>query len=192
MGEHFTFDASAPSIRFIEAVGTSSTYSYHGKSRGGGAIMLVEVGAPVCVCKGKAQGGSINGIPWSNNCHQYPDTTIARDHNPSCSIETYAGGMICCHHGVFLLDAEQEIPPATFRFRMKYRFYYEDPQAVSDSGIVPSLYPGLKYQNSFFMFRETEVAHGEYDIPKCAAGTPVDECVHTIVGNFKVKEAMHE
>ena len=50
------------------------------------------------MCKGATQSGSINGIPWSNNCQPYPATTILRDHNPSCSVDTYQGGMICCHH----------------------------------------------------------------------------------------------
>mgnify|MGYP004298015877 CR=1 FL=1 len=45
----------------------------------------------MCVCRGKTQGGSINGIPWSNNCEPFPATTILRDHNPSCAIETYGG-----------------------------------------------------------------------------------------------------
>ena len=190
---HYTFDARAPSVPFIEAVGTTATYQYHGKSRGGGAVMMVEAGAPVCVCKGKTQGGSINGIPWSNNCHAYPDTTILRDHNPSCSIETYGGGMICCHHGIFLLDADQEVPAPTFRFRMKYRFYYEDPaDPASQTGVGATALPGVSYQNSFFMFRETEIAHGEYDVPKCGAGTAPEDCVHTVIGHFQMKDAMHE
>lgn len=190
---HFTFDPTVSSLPFIEAVGTTPAFQYHGQSRGGGTIIMVEEGAPVCVCRGKSQGGSINGIPWSNNCHAYPDTTILRDHNPSCSIETYGGGMICCHHGIFLLDQEQTVPAPTFRFRMKFRFYYEDPaDKAAQIGVGASMYPGLDYQNAFFMFRETEIAHGEYDIPKCAAGTPPEDCVHTVVGHFQIKDTMHE
>eukprot|EP00946_MAST-07B_sp_MAST-7B-sp1_P003171 g3171.t1 len=191
--DHFTFDPSAASFRFIDAVGTTPTFQYHGKSRGGGSIIMVEEGAPVCVCRGKTQGGSINGIPWSNNCHAYPDTTILRDHNPSCSIESYGGGMICCHHGIFLLDQDQTVPPPIFRFRMKFRFYYEDPANTTvQKGVGASLYPGLDYQNAFFMFRETEIAHGEYDVPKCSAGTKPEDCVHTVVGHFQIKDAMHD
>jgi len=102
--------------------------------------------------------------------------------------------MICCHHGIFLLDADQVVPAQTFRFRMKYRFYYEDPEVAegSSNSTVASLYAGLKYQNAFFMFRETEVAHGEYDVPQCAPGTPPHQCVHEITGQFQIKEAMHE
>jgi len=193
--DHFTFDPKTPSISFIEAVGTTPTFQYHGPSRGGGAIIMVEVGAPICVCEGDphALGGSINGIPWSNNCAGYPTSTILRDNNPSCSIETYGGGMICCHHGIFLLDADQAIPEETFRFRMKYRFYYEDPEeaVTTYNATVANLYPGLKYQNAFFMFRETEADHGEYDVPKCALGQPPEECVHIAMSHFQMKDAIH-
>ena len=48
------------------------------------------------------------------------------------------------------------------------------------------LYPGIDYQNAFFMFRETEIAHGGYDVPQCASTQP-EECVHTIVGKFQIK-----
>ncbi len=30
--------------------------------------MMVEFGRPVCICRGNVTTGSINGIPWSNNC----------------------------------------------------------------------------------------------------------------------------
>ena len=192
---HYTFDPTVSAIKFIEAVGTTSTFQYHGKSRGGNTLILVEVGAPVCVCKGKTLSGSINGIPWSDNCHDWPDTTIKRDHNPSCSIETYGGGMICCHHGIYLLDKEQVIPPQLFQFRMKYRFWYEDPvDASSSTSSISSLVWGeeLPYQNAFFMFRETEIAHGEYDVPQCKAGTMPHDCVHVVIGNFQLKDTMHE
>ena len=44
----------------------------------------------------------------------------------------------------------------------RYRFYFEDPETAGDPKSVASLYKGLTYQNAFFMFRETEIAHGEY------------------------------
>ena len=206
--DYYTFDPTNSNLKFIEAVGTTPMYQYHGKSRGGNTLVLVEVGAPMCVCRGEKLSGSINGIPWSDNCHDWPDTTIKRDHNPSCSIETYGGGMICCHHGIYLLDKEQIIPPQTFKYRMKYRFWYEDPEeflaeqkqiAQSNATISPSPTistlvwgPELPYQNAFFMFRETEIAHGEYDVPKCEEGTPIDDCIHVVIGNFQMKDALHE
>ena len=144
------------------------------------------------------------------------DTTIKRDHNPSCSIETYGGGMICCHHEIYLLDQNQVIPPQTFRYRMKYRFWYEDPRETTNNikknntkSISEQVWgPELPYQNAFFMFRETEIAHGEYDVPKCNANKTKyinedniidedkdeddEECVHVVIGNFQMKDAMHE
>mmetsp|Transcript_472 Transcript_472/g.736 ORF Transcript_472/g.736 Transcript_472/m.736 type:complete len:955 (+) Transcript_472:147-3011(+) len=198
---HYTFDPTIASLPYIEAVGGTRQFGYHGPNgRGGGVMIMVETGAPVCICRTGKLSGSINGIPWSDNCHDYPDTTIKRDNNPSCSIDTYQGGMICCHHDIFLLDADQEIPAPTFKFRMKFRFWYEDPEETTvgavDSTVGPSIsqivYPGLDYQNAFFFFRETEIAHGEYDVPACAEGTPVEACVHTVIGTFQVKDGLHE
>lgn len=177
--EYYSFDARAASVPFIDAVGTTSAYQYHGKVRGGSSLMLVETGAPVCVCRGEHTGGSINGLPWSDDCAAYPETTIARDHNPSCAIETYGGGMKCCHHGVHLLDADQEVPSETYTYAMKFRFFYEDPEEI----------PG--YKNAFFMFHEAEQNHGEYDVVPCAAGTAPEDCIHEIVGQFPLAEAMH-
>eukprot|EP00294_Goniomonas_avonlea_P005205 CAMPEP_0114558124 /NCGR_PEP_ID=MMETSP0114-20121206/10203_1 /TAXON_ID=31324 /ORGANISM="Goniomonas sp, Strain m" /LENGTH=847 /DNA_ID=CAMNT_0001743471 /DNA_START=21 /DNA_END=2564 /DNA_ORIENTATION=- len=177
--QYFTFDARATGVPFIAAAGTTPTLSYHGQSRGSGAVMLVEAGAPVCLCRGNETGGTINGLTWANNCMPYPATTIARDKNPSCDITTYGGGMICCHHGIHLLDKDQEVPAPTDTVQMKFRFYYEDPDPAAT-------------RSAFFMFREVEVAHGEYDVPQCAEGTPASECVHTIVGHFQLKDAMHE
>ena len=52
--------------------------------------------------------------------------------------------------------------------------------------------PELPYQNAFFMFHETEVNHGEYDVPQCKPGTPPDECVHTLELDFQLQSAMKE
>ena len=135
--DYYTFDPHAPNIPFIDAVGTTASYQYHGKLRGGSSLMLVEAGAPVCLCRGEHTGGSINGLPWADDCAAFPETTIARDHNPSCSIESYSGGMKCCHHGVHLLDADQEVPSETFTYAMKFRFFY----GASSNGRADSLPP---------------------------------------------------
>ena len=48
--------------------------------------------------------------------------------------------------GIFLLDADQEVPAPTFRFRMKFRFWYEDPEKAT-AAVGPSIsqmvFPGL-------------------------------------------------
>ena len=54
--DYFTFQPSASALPFIAASGQSGSFSYHGpKSRGGGVLVMVEEGAPVCVCRGARQ-----------------------------------------------------------------------------------------------------------------------------------------
>ena len=82
--------------------------------------------------------------------------------------------MKCCMNGMQLLDSDQEIPPAVDTVQMKWRFYYEEPDNAT--------------QNAFFLFFETEANHGEYDVPKCAAGTPASECVHEIRAKVQLEK----
>jgi hypothetical protein len=174
---YFTFDPTAASIPFINALGQGPSFAYHGNSRSSSDLVLLEVGRPLCLCRG-GDGGTINGIQFRDNCAPYPASTVLRDHNPSCSLATYSGGLMCCAHNTFLLDADQEVPPAVDTVYMKFRFYYEDPT------------PDPTYQNAFFMVRYTEHAHGEYDIVKCPEGTPPEDCVHTITGQFKMEDVV--
>ena len=48
-------------------------------------------------------------IKFRNKC-AWPRTSLALTHNPSCELATYTGGLSVCHHGWYLLDAEQELP----------------------------------------------------------------------------------
>merc|ERR1712196_499727 len=92
-----------------------------------------------CVCSvpaapfGKGTGtltyfptGETIGFP--PRCDPYPRETVLRDHNPTCDIQTYVGGLSTCHHGWHLLDADQEIPwkdqPLSYHF--KWRFYFQE------------------------------------------------------------------
>ena len=99
--QYYTFDPSVGAINIIMASGKSPTFSYHGPTRGGDALMMVLMGAPVCLCKSSQLGGSINGLPWTSDCL---NPILQEQHNPSCDITTYRGGMTCCHDGVHLLD----------------------------------------------------------------------------------------
>ena len=44
------------------------------------------------------------GFPF--RCDPYPRETVLRDHNPTCDIRTYAGGLSTCHHSWHLLDGD--------------------------------------------------------------------------------------
>jgi len=48
--------------------------------------------------------------------------------NPTCQVSTYVGGLACCRHGTFLLDAEQAVPEYVDRTFFRFRFYYEELQ----------------------------------------------------------------
>lgn len=172
--DHYTFDPKSPGINFISARNNATkTISFHDQNRAGSALLLVELGAPSCVCRGK-MAGSINGLPFTSDCMPEPVSDVAFQNNPSCNIETYNGGLFCCHHGVRLLDADQDVPPANDTFHMMFRFYYEDPQPTD--------------KNAFFVFHEVEANHGEYDVPECLPGTDPDLCIHTITGRWQVKD----
>ena len=183
--DYFSFDADGGAIDVIMASGTSSKFSYHGAHRGGDSLMMVLMGAPVCLCRSKQLGGSINGLPWTSDCY---NPLLLEQNNPSCDIVTYRGGMTCCHDGVHLLDADQELPKKVDEFYAKFRFYYE-PNPVPK---VDAWHQKNVTKNAFFMFREVEYNHGEYDIIKAHAGTPPNERIDTLISNFQVKDTIKD
>lgn len=182
---HYSFDPTGLSIDLIEAVGASSSFGYH-KARTAATIRLwPSGGAPACVCSLPAvpfgQGaGQIKYLPTGetvgfppNRCAAYPQGELIQRHNPTCDLRTYTGGLATCHHGWSLLDAEQEVPWADQPLVLykKYRIYFQefDPQRHKqierhDWGIG------------------ADGDHSEYDVPKCAAGTPIGKCTHQISG----------
>ena len=69
---------------------------------------------PVCVCDlpaapfGQGQGTikylpSGESIGFPPRCEPFPRETILENHNPTCDIRTYAGGLSTCHHGWHLV-----------------------------------------------------------------------------------------
>jgi len=60
---------------------------------------------------------------------------------------------------------------------MKFRVYFED---YTTQG------------NAFFMFITDEAGAGEYDIPQCPKGTPPEDCVHTLTGEFQLRDSMRK
>ena len=117
--------------------------------------------------------GTISGKSISSGCHAPPLTSVLRDHNPSCDVRTYVGGMQCCGHEVFLLDADQEIPPHMDEVFFKWRFYVREYQPSTDKPIVDLTWYLNSASNSI-----------EYDAPAAPAGTPPEEAVHIITSNF--------
>lgn len=162
----------------LSAVGSGPTFAIHVK-QAGATVMLVETGAPLCVCH-EGKTGTIDGVQFSNTpnrCHPQPLSDLLVQKNPTCTVETYSGGLRCCTHKTILLDKEQEVPTAVDTYRMKFRFYYED---------------YVDQKSSFFMFWTAENGAGEYDIPKCDSNTPPEYCIHTITTTFTALDAIHK
>ena len=86
--DHYTFTPTQSSLNFIEAVGTTPNFVYHGPIRSGSTLMMVEAGAPLCVCRAEQMGGSIAGVPWRNDCAAFPESTVGRSKIPRSNRES--------------------------------------------------------------------------------------------------------
>jgi hypothetical protein len=121
-----------------------------------------------------ATNGTIEGtapdppIDCSTNAERLVDSQF----DPSCSLSTYAGGVRCCHHGVFLVDTSTactqpectEHPLDRVYFKATTFYENETPSTVS---LHMSFLDGIG-------------SNSEYTVPACTAGTPPAECVHTL------------
>ena len=178
--EHYTFDPTTTStIPILTASGTGPDYAYHGPStRGGANLNLASLDTPTCVCNTGVKG-TINGIPFSKTCLPEPHADLLQQKNPTCSIETYQGGLHCCSHQTILLDADQEPPEELLTYHLKFRFYFEpyEPQTEGKPAT---------HQNLIRLWQMTEANAGEYDIPKADEGIPPEEAIHEITARFQV------
>ena len=125
-----------------------------------------------CICE-DGISADINGIPFYKYCLDEPYGDLVQQKNPTCSIETYIGGLSCCHHKYVLLDKDQVQPNHTMTYQIKFRFWFTEYK--NQTGLVRS-------------FAETERSSGEYDVIKCPPGTPTKECVHIITSRFQGKD----
>lgn len=117
------------------------------------------------------------GYTFSAGCR--PGGMLLMQQNPTCGSDTYNGGLQCCYDGMNLLDAEQSIPETVSHFRYKIRMYFIDYR--------PS-FRGPAYDNSMYLFWQTEEWQTEYDIVKAPAGTPPRFAIHTLTTTFKARD----
>ena len=152
--------------------------------------------------------GEVIGFPFRCNLGD-ADFSVMKNKNPTCDIRTYVGGLSTCHHQWHLLDAEQEIPWADIpiTYYIKYRLYYQEyspapspapkpaaaavaaPAVVSAStpaAVLTTLTSGAaaSHINVFDITWSIAGATGEYDVPRCAEGTPTEQCTHEISGTI--------
>ena len=99
---YYTFDTSVASIPLLEAIGYNTNYAYH-QYRNAMSIDLKAQDSSTCICD-NGISGKINGITFSKRCAPEPVGDLLKQKNPSCFLDTYQGGLSCCHHKNILLD----------------------------------------------------------------------------------------
>ena len=178
--EHYTFNPKSTStIPHISASGSGPNFSYHGsKTRGGATLQLFTLDTPSCICNTGIKG-SINGIPFSKNCLEEPQADLVQQKNPTCWVDTYQGGLSCCHHKNVLLDTNQKQPEEVMTYHLKFRFYFQ-PYSPATSSAPTS------HENLIRLYYQTEAWAGEYDVPKTDPGTPPEATIHEITARWKV------
>ena len=115
-----------------------------------------------------------NPPTFSRNCAPWPTGELLSQHNPTCDIRTYQGGLRCCPHEGFLLDTDQAVPDDVLEYRFKVRFYFQPHDARKHEPVWRWGFSGSPGSD-------------EYDI-ECAAGTPPSECIHSIVAYVQPKD----
>eukprot|EP00051_Salpingoeca_urceolata_P006258 m.83056 g.83056 ORF g.83056 m.83056 type:complete len:545 (+) comp14750_c0_seq2:647-2281(+) len=185
---HYTFTTTQSQINFINALGSTPTFAYH-KHRAAAVLNLRVLDAPTCICDTGAKGyitTDQNPTPaeFVKDCYPEPFADLLQLHNPTCTLETYAGGLRCCHHGNILLDHDQN-PWAndTISYYMKFRFWFQD--YVPGTKTAPA-----SHKNLVRWFRQTEENAGEYDVVKAGNGTLPEDTVYTITSHYQVKDAV--
>eukprot|EP01002_Notosolenus_urceolatus_P007757 NODE_306_length_2266_cov_21.156067_g238_i0.p1 GENE.NODE_306_length_2266_cov_21.156067_g238_i0~~NODE_306_length_2266_cov_21.156067_g238_i0.p1 ORF type:complete len:721 (+),score=196.19 NODE_306_length_2266_cov_21.156067_g238_i0:236-2164(+) len=184
---HYTFDPIGhPSIPIINAIGSQPAFSIH-RAKTPAMLTMASLSGPSCVCSlGEQKYINYLGqrMKFHKNCVPEPQGDLKHQHNPTCTLEQYQGGLSCCHHQWYLLDKDQQIPTPVDTYRLKFRFYYEPYVPATPS--VPA-----SHENLPRLYFQTEAWAGEYDVPLCTPGTDPSECVHMITAHFMVKDFVH-
>ena len=168
--DHYTFTKDGE-ISILGAVGNDLKYAYH-HLKTGGILSFVSLNGNTCICD-NGISGTIDGLPFQKNCAKEPKADLFHQRNPTCFINTYQGGLSCCHHKTVLLDKEQIQPSHEMSYRIKFRFWFKD---------------YLKQESLIRLYFQTEAYAGEYDVPKC---TPPHECIHMIRSTWQAHEMIN-
>lgn len=207
--DHFSFDPSKATLPLIYAIGDTPKLAFH-KTRGATTLLLTAVDGATCVCNDGTKG-TINGIPFNKNCAPEPLGDLLQQRNPTCFVQTYAGGLSCCYHRQVLLDADQPVDSRTMEYAMKFRIWFQDytppstatPAAsniaadpfgtavldpIQSQMQTPVATTAASHQNLVRFYYTTEAWAGEYDVVKCDPDTPPHECIQEISARWKVRD----
>jgi len=183
--QHANFSLQQLEIDFITAIGSGSEFSYHQNKTADTLTLWPSSPEPVCICKQDAAAfgsaiGRIKYLPtgeefgFMNLCEPEPEETVLAQHNPTCDVRTYTGGLQTCKHMWSLLDADQEIPWADkpLVYYQKYRFYFQEYKQSQHFVSMPRQCWGIAAAGG----------HAEYDVPKAPEGTAVEDAKYVIWG----------
>ena len=192
--DHYTFDTSPWSkIPIITAKGCPhfdfpKQHCGHGPSH----LTFLPVGTPQSVCF-KEVVGSLGGDMFHKDCLPSPKSDLKDQANPTCTIQSYIGGLSCCRDGIPLLDKDQEVPwkDQVLEYQIKFRFYFEE-YTTGGSEKLDGSVSSPSHKNLIRLYWQTEARAGEYDIVKCADSTPPSQCVQTITSRWKVKDMLSD
>merc|ERR1712241_619275 len=150
-------------MNYIQAVGMGPQLSYHGSTRASGIMTMMPAGKDVCICKTDPKNavGTINGAVYTPHCAPQ----LVDEVNPTCSVQTYVGGLRCCTDGVTLLNKDQMASRSdiTDTVYVKVRVYYIPADQQSED---PPTFTNIHY----FAPEGDQI---EYDIPQMESGVHV-------------------
>ena len=169
--DYYSFTNNKGSINIIGAIGKNKIYSYH-KKRTGTILYYINDIDNTCICNNGIKG-YINGILFSKICAKEPIADLYHQKNPTCSINTYQGGLSCCHHKNILLDKNQIQPVHKMSYQLKFRFWFQSYN---------------KHESLVRLYFQTEAYAGEYDVPICIKPY---ECIHMITARWQTKDMIN-
>eukprot|EP00931_Biecheleriopsis_adriatica_P117231 TRINITY_DN9276_c0_g1_i1.p1 TRINITY_DN9276_c0_g1~~TRINITY_DN9276_c0_g1_i1.p1 ORF type:complete len:531 (-),score=73.17 TRINITY_DN9276_c0_g1_i1:23-1615(-) len=134
--------------------------------------------------------GTIDGRVYHADCKEEPLSSLLSDHNPTCEVATYMGGIECCQNGTLLLDADQDVPPEEDEVFFKWRFYFQDYNPAQKSTIhVEWALNGCDSGGP--SGNPMNCRHIEYDVPQAPPGTAPEDAVHVVRSSWQVKDMLH-
>ncbi len=194
--DYYSFPSDLKPLKIILATGCNERFGQHCGHQSPNPISFAKVDSWQEILRDGIQG-SIGGKPFLKNCLGEPYGDLIKQQNPTCQLETYQGGLKCCHHDKFLLDANQTIPwkDQLLEYRLKFRFYYQDyvESTISrmlsngeEAKSVDAKSPSHSDLTRFYWV--TEANAGEYDVPECPTPSEPESCVHVITSRWKVED----
>jgi hypothetical protein len=184
------FSMTEMTVPFINAIGSTPDLSYHKSKTASTLAMWPAADQSVCMCSQPAAPfgsatGTLKYLPtgeefgFVNYCLPEPRESVLAQHNPTCDVRSYVGGLQVCKHMWSLLDADQENDPRVQRWKsqpltyyQKYRIYFQDYNPEVHIGTIPRQGWGIAAAGGL----------AEYDVPQSPPSTPLSERTWKIWG----------